>query len=131
MPDFIAGCCIYLMAENNLALRKLYAEFFRRSNFEKFGIRIDTTWVKDLGDLFDEDCRYKIDVALNNEEKMFIVLKYLEQQDNISKYKKFITLWKKYDPAKASQFETMLNQGIENAGLREVDNGIKMESKGI
>ena len=119
------------MAEKNLALRVLYAQIFQKINCEKYGIHIDTTWATDLGDLIGEDCRRQIAVALTNEEKLVIVFTYLEQQNDISKYKQFISIWKKYEPIKASQFEAMLKQRIENAGLREVDNGIKMESRGI
>ena len=116
------------------ALNVTYAEAFGQRNhaFFRDNIHITTgSWMKDLKDLIDDKCRNDLTIALNANEKPIIVAQFLIKQNSILKYKRFINIWKKHDPAKAKQFENNLQNRIDNQGLADVDNRYQIELQGI
>ena len=104
----------------DLALKLIYADYFGPENYKFFKDHVDITvgsWINDLRRLIDEECNRDITLELNNKEKIIHVLLYLKRQDDISKYENFINIWKKHDPARASQFELALRHKIRNQGF--------------
>ena len=59
------------------------------------------------------------------------LLSFKKKQDNIIKYKRFINIWTKYDPAKAKQFERSLKWQIDKHSLAKVDNQYQIYLHGI
>ena len=121
------------MAEVN-PLDLIYAKAFGNNNYSFFKEHIELnvgSWMNDLNDLIDDNCRYDLTHALHENEKPIIVARFLTQQNSIPKYKQFIIIWKKYEPAYALQFEENLRKKIANAGLTSVDDQFQVASKGI
>ena len=112
------------------ALNLIYAEAFGSKNHDFFRNNICITfgsWMKDLKVLINDDCHKNLNNELNNNEKPIIVAQFLRTQNNILKYKRFINIWKKHDPAIAKQFENNLRKQIDNQALADVDNQIKLQ----
>ena len=119
--------------EDTQALNLIYADEFGVKNHAFFRTYIDISvgsWMNDLRDLVDAKCLNELALALNNEEKPVTVARFLTQQNNIKKYKRFISIWKTHDPARGSQFETNLRNRIHNQGLTNVDNRFSIGSQG-
>ena len=115
------------------ALNLIYADEFGEKNYAFFKRHIDISvgaWMKDLGDLVDANCLRELAFALNNKEKPVIVARFLTQQNNITKYKRFISIWKIHDPARGGQFETNLRNRIHDQGLTDADNRFSIGSQG-
>ena len=75
------------------------------------------SWMKDIDDIIDDDCRQRIANALADSEKGIVLVQYLVQRYDISKYNKFIDTWKQYDPSIAMSFQNSLNEKITNIAL--------------
>ena len=105
------------MAELKL-LKSIYAEAFGDNNHSFFKRCINLavgSWMKDLSSLIDKKCRQNVIYEIKDSDKIIAVLRYLTSKNDIKMYEKFITIWKKHDPAKADLFEGNLSTSIENA----------------
>ena len=106
------------------SLQIVYADMFGVVNYKFFRERIDLNtgaWMADLRSILDDDCLRRVALSLSGRDKIIEVIKYLRKENNIGKYKKFIEIWKKHDPARAQQFDRYLKQIIQNSGLEEYD----------
>ena len=105
-----------------LELELIYREVFKASHFIRENIDINAgSWMSDLDAIIDEKCRENIVLDLTGNGKGVIVVDYLIQQNDINKYKMFIKVWKKHDPAIAKKFELAIKKKITDKGLPETD----------
>ena len=115
-------------------LNLIYADEFGENNYHFFRKHIELnvgSWMNDLKNLIDAECLNNLTYALNEKEKPIIVARFLTRQNSVPKYKQFISMWKKYEPARAKQFEKSLRQKIKDAGLINVDKQFQVALKGI
>ena len=115
------------------ALNLIYADEFGVKNHAFFRTHIDISvgsWMNDLRNLVDAKFLNELALVLTNEEKPVIVARFLTQQNNIKKYKRFISIWNTHDPTRGNQFETNLRNRIHNQGLTDVDNRFSNGSQG-
>ena len=85
---------------------------------ENIDFQDGNSWIEKLKiDCISEDCENKITKALNMKAKVKVVVEYLKQQDDIKKYKRFISVWKEIHKATGEQFEGNLADRIKCAGL--------------
>ena len=104
----------------DLALKLIYADHFGPKNYSAFRNHVDISvgsWINDLARLIDKECYEDITCESNNKEKIIHVLLFLKKQDDIQKYKNFITIWKKHDRIRASLFALALRKKIRNQGF--------------
>ena len=114
-------------------LNLIYAAEFGEKNYSTFKlINFEIgAWGKDLKDLIDDKTSTDLTFEMIGSEKPLIVARFLTQQNSVPKYKQFISMWKKYEPARAVQFEGKLKNRIENAGLTKVDQQFLMKPTGM
>ena len=108
-----------------IALQVIYYNEFKKDNYKFLKDNIDfsvSLWMKDLLDFISDECKNCLIRAWNNAEKVESVANFLIQRNDITTYKKFIAVWKKYGGAKARQFELKLQTMIETSGLTLIDN---------
>ena len=108
-------------------LQLLYRDIFdepTNQTFLKQNIDFDKgSWMKDLKTILfiDDDYLHDIRIKMNNNEKVVHLVTYLIKENRIALYKSFISLWKKLDSLKATQFEKKIKNKINDQGLAEVD----------
>ena len=105
-------------------LQLTYRDAFGEEQHDFMRKFIDVTkgsWMKDLNEFIDNECRENVFCETNDKEKVIVVINFLIQENEINKYKRFIDVWKKHDPAKAEQFEKKIKQKLQNQGLTDVD----------
>ena len=82
------------------------------------------SFMKDLKAFIEAEHFRTIEIEMDSKEQVVKTFNYLMQKNSVPVYKTFINIWKKWDEAKANQFEANLKQEIDNAGLTAEDNRI-------
>ena len=112
-----------------LLLKLVYREKFKENSYSflKESINIkEASWLKDLKSIIDSTNWQRIQLLNDNETQVKSIAKYLIQQNSIITYKKFLKIWSKIDPSKATQFTEILKDNILKNGLTDVDNKFQL-----
>ncbi len=114
-------CYFVESVENNLALQLAYNNTFadnRNFIMDNIDLFDGNPWIKELKiECIDAECERNITAALNMKAKVNVIVTFLIKQDNIKKYNRFISVWKRFNKAKADQFEANLKTRLRNEDL--------------
>ena len=75
------------------------------------------SWLCDLEAVIGGTTLRDIRLAPNNEQQCNLLIEYLIQENDIMKYKKFLSIWKTHDRAIADQFEANLRKRLQDKKL--------------